>query len=184
MHHCQSDPAFAFGYFYFDFRDPAKQRYENLVRSLIEQLSDQSSGTPEALRTLYSQNQDGARQPTVKVLVETLRGIIRGFKQTYIIVDALDECSEREKLLVLIGDIIDWKIGTLHILATSRKEQDIEDYLSSLISDEINIQSTFVDADIQVHVRERLRNDRRLRKWSVDAQLEIETALVDGAHGM
>src|ERR1700727_936745 len=126
MGYCQSDPAFALGYFYFDFRDPAKQGYENLVRSLIEQFAGRGTGTPESLRTLFSQHRDGARQPTVKVLVEALREIVCGFQQTYIIVDALDECSEREKLLVLIEDIMGWKLSTLHILATSRKEQDIE----------------------------------------------------------
>jgi hypothetical protein len=91
----------------------------------------------------------------------------------YIIVDALDECSEREELLVLIEDIIDWKLTTLHTLATSRKEQDIEDCLSTLVSNEIDIQSTLVDADIRVHVRERLRNDvdcengPQMHNWSL-----------------
>ena len=113
-----------------------------------------------------------------------LRDIVQTFRHTYIVIDALDECSEREELLILIDEIIDWKLDTLHILATSRKEQDIDDCLSSRISDEIDIQSTLVDADIRIHVREKLQNDPRLKKWSADAQEEIETAVVDGAHGM
>ena len=102
----------------------------------------------------------------------------------YIIVDALDECSERETLLSLIEEIVDWKLNTLHILATSRKERDIDDCLSSLVSNEINIQSTLVDADIRIHVHDKLRNDRKLKKWQASAQAEIEAALVGGAHGM
>jgi len=182
--HCRSNPSFAFAYFYFDFHDSAKQRYENLVRSLIEQFSAQCASAPEALENLYSRSQDGARQPTADALVATLRDIVCGFRHTYIAIDALDECSEREELLCLIEEIANWKIDTLHILATSRKEQDIEHCLSPIVSNQIDIQSTLVDADIRIYIRERLQSDRRLRKWSADAWLEIETALMDGAHGM
>jgi len=116
--------------------------------------------------------------------VASLRDIVQTFQQTYIVIDALDECYEREELMILIEEIVDWKLETLHILATSRKEQDIADCLLSRVSNEINIQSTVVDADIRIHVHDKLQNDRKLRKWSADAQMEIETALVDGAHGM
>jgi len=182
--HCQSNPLFATAYFYFDFHDSAKQRHENLVRSLIEQFSNQSASTPDALENLYSRHQNGSRQPSADSLMSTLQDILQGFQQAYIVLDALDECSERDDLLSLIEEIVGWKLGTLHILATSRKEQEIEDCLSSLVSNQINIQSTVVDADIRIHVRDRLQKDRKLRKWSAEAQLEIEAALVDGAHGM
>ena len=182
--YCRSNTSFAAAYFYFDFRDPAKQRAENLVRSLIKQFSVQCTGIPGPLEALYFQIQDGSRQTTVEALVSTLRDIMQTFQHTYIVLDALDECSEREDLLNLIEEIIDWKIETLHLLATSRKEQDIDDCLSSRVSNEINIQSSLVDADIRVHVRDQLRKDRKLKKWSPAAQSEIETALVDGAHGM
>ena len=182
--YCQSNPSFAIAYFYFDFHDSMKQRYENLVRSLVDQLYTQCTNTPEVLENLYSRNRDGAWQPTTEALVAALRDIVYRFQHTYIVLDALDECSERGELLSLIEEIIDWKIETLHLLATSRKEQDIDDCLSSRVSNEIDIQSTLVDADIRVHVRDQLRKDRKLKKWSPDAQAEIETALVDGAHGM
>jgi len=161
-----------------------KQRYENLVRSLVDQLYTQCTNTPEVLENLYSRNRDGAWQPTTEALVAALRDIVYRFQHTYIVLDALDECSERGELLSLIEEIIDWKIETLHLLATSRKEQDIDDCLSSRVSNEIDIQSTLVDADIRVHVRDQLRKDRKLKKWPPDAQAEIETALVDAAHGM
>ena len=154
------------------------------MRSLIEQFSAQCTSNPEALETIYSHNLEGARQPSASALMGTLRDILQGFGNTYIIVDALDECLEREKLLGLIEDIAGWKISTLHILATSRKEQDIEDCLSSIVSSQINIQSSLVNADIRIHVRDRLRKDRKLQKWSAHAQAEIEAALIANAHGM
>jgi len=139
---------------------------------------------PGPLETLYFQIQNDEGQTTVEALVATLRDIVQTFQHAYIILDALDECSEREEILSLIEEIVDWKLHRLHILATSRKEQDIEDCLSSRVSNEISIQGKHLDADIRIHVREKLRRDRKLRKWSPDAQFEIETTLGDNAHGM
>jgi hypothetical protein len=89
-HHCQSNPPSAIAYFYFDFHDQTKQRYESLIRSLIIQLSDQSITTPEALNRLYSQYQ-GRYQLPATALVATLRDILRDVQHSYIVIDAHGE---------------------------------------------------------------------------------------------
>ncbi len=183
MQYCQSHGAFAMGYFYFDFSDPEKQRHENLVRSLIVQFSARASKVPEALETLYSQNKDGQTQPSTDALIAVLEIIFQAFDQSFIIIDALDECSDRQELLSFINGIIDWKVGKLHILATSRKETDISEVLDPLITEQISIQN-LVNADIRLYVQERLRNDTKLKKWPDKIRMEIETTLMDGAHGM
>ncbi len=171
------------GYFYFDFSDPEKQRHENLVRSLIVQFSARASKVPEALETLYSQNKDGQTQPSTDALIAVLEIIFQAFDQSFIIIDALDECSDRQEFLSFINGIIDWKVGKLHILATSRKETDISEVLDPLITEQISIQN-LVNADIRLYVQERLRNDTKLKKWPDKIRMEIETTLMDGAHGM
>ena len=116
--------------------------------------------------------------------MKTLRSILNNFEHTYIILDALDECAERKELLDLIGDIVDWNLDIIHILVTSRKERDIEDYLQSRVTSQINIQSTLVKADIQVHVRERLQNDPSMKKWPLEIRGEIEEELMEKGHRM
>jgi hypothetical protein len=184
LQHCQSDSELAVVYFYFDFNDVEKQRHENLIRSLIVQLSMQSTNTPEALNTIYSRCQEGQQQPTTDALILTLQHMLVDFDQTFIILDALDECKEREELLELLEKFVDWKLNGSHILATSRREKDIEETLEPLITGQICIQSAVVNADIQICLRERLQYDPKLRKWPVMVQKEIETTLMDGAHGM
>jgi hypothetical protein len=73
----------------------------------------------------------------------------------------------------------------LHILATSRREKDIEEWLEPLVNDQekICIQSALVNDDIRTYVHEKLQTDRKL-KWSAKVQEEIEKSLMDGAHGM
>jgi hypothetical protein len=151
---------------------------------LIIQLSTQSKNTPEALNDLFAHCQDGQHQPTTEGLVLTLQHMLRGFNQSFIILDALDECKEREELLGLIETIINWKLEILHLLATSRRVNDIEETLTPLITDQICIQSALVDADIRIHIRERLQNDPKLRKWPENVRMEIEKTLMEGTNGM
>jgi len=84
----------------------------------------------------------------------------------------------------MIEEMVDWKLDNLHLLVTSRKERDIEDCLESRVSCQINIQQGVVNADIHIHICERLQNDTKLKKWPIKVQEEIETVLMEGAHGM
>ena len=92
-----------------------------------------------------------------------LQHIIKSFDNVYILLDALDECDEREDLCDCIAEIIGWKIGTLHLLATSRREKDIEDCLLPLLTCQLCIHSELVADDIRTHVLERLSHDIKLK---------------------
>ena len=110
--------------------------------------------------------------------------MVKIFKSTYILLDALDECTDRKDLLEFMEAIKDWNIDSLHLLTTSRKENDITKSLESLVTCQLCIQSALVDADIRIYVLDKLSNDPGLKKWSIDVQKEIENALTKGANGM
>ena len=188
FHQRHSNSAIAVVYFYFDFNDAEKQNHDNMLRSLITQLSIQSSSTPQALKILFSSCVNGKRQPVIEALVTTFQQMVEDFDETFIIFDALDECKERQKLMELIEKIVAWKLGTLHILATSREVQDIKESLEPLVHDQdkICIQSALVTDDIRAYVHERLQTDRRLRRWQKQPKVqdEIENALINRADGM
>lgn len=108
------------------------------------------------------------------------------FKHAYVVLDALDECTEREDLLAFIEELVRTELNQLHILTTSRREGDIEASLGPLTQDQnkICIQSALVDADIQVHIRERFQNDPKLSRWPPKVHAEIEESLIKDANGM
>lgn len=114
-----------------------------------------------------------------------LKEILHSGPDTFLVIDALDECTQREELLDLIEEICSWKLLSLKILTTSRSERDIEDVLSTL-STCICIESAEIDSDIRLYVDKRLNSDHKLKKWSSNAALtkEIRMALVNGADGM
>lgn len=109
---------------------------------------------------------------------------MKSFNTSYILLDALDECTDQENLLEFIKAFMDWDIDTLRVLTTSRKENDITTALEPLVTCQLSIQSALVDADIRVHILERLSNDPKLKRWPVDIQKEIGHALTRGAKGM
>jgi hypothetical protein len=188
LNQCQQNPAFAIGYFYFDFNDDEKQRHERMLHSLLKQISIRHASIPRALDSLYSRCANGERQPTTNELLTALKEVIEVFQETFIILDAMDECKDRQELLQDIQKLAAWKIGKLHILATSRREKEIEDSFESLIKDEekICIQSALINDDIRTYVHERLLTDQRLKRWRnhPDVREEIETTLMDNADGM
>ena len=143
---------------------------------------------PNPLVSLYSSCSDGARQPKLYELRQTLRGLVQEFGDTFIMVDALDECKEREQLLADIQEFIQWQLEGLHILVTSRREGDIKVTLDPLVNvnQNIDIQSEVVDRDIRVFVREVIQSAQGLRRWRNKpvVQDEIEKALTENANGM
>lgn len=137
---------------------------------------------------MYLSCLNGGRQPTCEVLLDTLRQMMTSLEDTYIILDALDECAERDELLTDLEEIASWEDANLHVLATSRREKDIEEALTPLgvARNRIGIQSALVNADIRTYIHDRLQADRKLKRWQKQpkVQIEIEKTLARKANGM
>jgi hypothetical protein len=182
--YCKGRPDHGCAYFYFTFRDQEKQTCEPLGKSLITQLASQTKQLDVELEKLHSEYHHS--NPQFEPLVSTLRHLISGFTEVYVIIDALDECTEVEKLLSTVRTFSDWDIPGLHLLATSQPEKVIKDGLSRPEICNIPVDKEFKNEDIRVHVRAQLQVDLSLKRWSSkpEIQAEIETCLVDKAHGM
>ncbi|KAH9015864.1 hypothetical protein EDB85DRAFT_2280173, partial [Lactarius pseudohatsudake] len=135
-------------YFYFDFKDTAKQDSRALLSSLLVQLSDQSDTSCDALSSLYSAHKRGSEQPTVDSLVQCLKDMLTMMGQVpiYLIVDALDESpndsgipSSREKVLELVKELVDLHHPNLRLCITSRPEYDIRTTLEPLATQEVSL---------------------------------------------
>lgn len=160
-----------------------------MIRSLIKQLSLQLHYTSDALESLFTVSTSGTGQPpSIEALRSTLSQMIEEFDQVYIILDALDECKQRELLMESINEILSWDHSELHILATSREENDIANEMDDFVTPEqkVNIHKRFIEADIRVYIYARLQTDRHLKKWQRDAKVQftIATSLTEKADGM
>ena len=188
LHVCATASDIAVLYFFFDFNDTEKQKHESMMHSLLSQLSMHFVNVPPALDTLYSSCMEGGRKPNFEALKETFHKMTSAFRTTFIIFDALDECKEREEILADIEELRSWEDTNLRILATSRREKEIENSILRLTKDanRICIQSALVNADIRAYVHGQFRTNRRLQRWQTEpnVQLEIEETLMRKANGM
>lgn len=189
LQECCNDPTKVVGYYYFTFNDSQKQTAELMVKSLITQLSQHCIQSPTALLNLFSTHLNGQRQPSSDELLQVLRQLIQDFSASFIVLDALDECTEREELLLpILEEIARWRLENLHVIVTSRYEADILSSLGCLIPDNsrVPLESKEVDPDITSYVRHRLSADRNLRRWQKQPEVhrEIEAVLTEKAHGM
>jgi hypothetical protein len=185
---CHNNQEKAVLYFYFDFNDSQKQDAESMLRSLICQLLRRFTTFPSSLESLFLLHENGRQQPSSDELLKSLRQLIQGFAQAYVVLDALDECSQRSELMELLTNMGRWQLHNGHVIVTSRRERDIESVMLKISSRQshmcLGIEA--IDEDIRQYVRRRLSGDKTLSKWRKDIILrqEIETTLIHGSKGM
>jgi hypothetical protein len=181
---CKEGSQCQYIFYYFDFNDSRKQEVAGLLRSVLAQLASRDPVTLKEIEKLYIQNDRGKQQPDKKSLLSILLSVLRSSLRTYLIIDALDECSQRDEMLEVLFDVNKQCSEDVSILVTSRKEHDIELVLDGLASSSIGIQQAVVDADIRIHVKTCLVKDAKLKRWPPEVKEEMEVALVRGARGM
>ena len=186
-HLSKSQPSLATAYFFFDGRDSQKelQLHDKMIRSLIWQFSLKcGNGVPKVLADLYSLCGSGYQQPSPDDLHNVLQMILGGFDSTYIILDALDECSERDKVLDWVQTVILHKnehLG-LHLLTTSRPEKEINDKFNSYHC--VDLVKASGNHNIVAYLDNQLQNDSHWQKWDQEIQDEIKSTLIKQADGM
>jgi ankyrin repeat domain-containing protein 50 len=184
LQHRDSQSDTAVGYFYFDFNDVEKKSSKKAIRSLLFQFTQQVSDGLQGLERLYQKCGSGQQQPAEEAIHSLLRDEISRLASKYIILDALDECTDFGDLSEFLGDLADSKLKGLHIMVTSRREKDIEEQLKPITDHNINIQNAVVDEDIRIYVQDRLTTDSKLKKWPASVRDEIVTVMMEKADGM
>jgi hypothetical protein len=185
-HHCEAHPSSAFAYFFFDGRDGQRglQLVDSLIRSLIAQFAAPYGGIPATLAKLYKSCHDGRSQPSVQSLQSVLLTILESFDNIYIVLDALDECTERKDLLKWIKQMTSWKRSKLHLLTTSRPEEDIAKHLRLLDPDHVCIKQDLITRDVNIYIDCILDDDDTFDRWNDEIKANIKSKLLEGAEGM
>ena len=181
-------------FFYCDFREDQKKDIRGLLSSLLVQLCHQSDSYCDVLSNLYLDHHNGSRQPSDDALAKCLKEMLRLSRQApvYLIIDALDECpiisslsTPRDRVLILVEELVDSQVPKLRICVTSRPETDIKAVLDPLTFHSISLHDTIGQIeDIESYIKSVVKRDQKMRRWNAaDKQLVIE-ALTSKADGM
>ena len=171
-------------YFYFDINDRAKQTSKSLLSYMVLSLTAKSKNY-DPMDRLYNRH-DGLNFPTENELLALLVELLEDFEQTYMVIDALDECGHNYHQLFnqVIKVIHGWQLPHLHLLVTSRTEKSIIINMKEMASTEIYLSAELVGSDIISYVHSAVENDPRYMEWGQTIQEQVENALISNANGM
>jgi hypothetical protein len=169
-------------YIYFNYKEQ-DQTTINLIGSLLQQLIQQQVNVPDEIVALHKSHISKRARPSIDEYSRLLQSAIRRFSKVYIIVDALDECSEndgtRKNFLIEVRKLL----LNIHLLATSRDTATIEPLFPEAARLEIRAR----DEDVKNYLKGRIEGqDQMTRHIKAYPALrdDILNTIVGKANGM
>jgi Cdc6-like AAA superfamily ATPase len=170
----------AVAYIYCSYKEQERQTDANLIASLLQQLVQRNPFIPDEISSLYHHHIKKQTRPTLGEWSKLLESEIRRLSKVFIVIDALDECSDatRESFLAEIR-----KLSSIHLLITSRHISTIEREFEKKASVEIRAS----DSDVRRYLEGRIEKECRLaRHVKADPTLKetIINTIVENSKGM
>lgn len=182
----------AFFYCTRDSREPLRGKSLAVMQSILRQVVSMFASTLQPAKAVYDAMIDegfGEREWTREECIDTLVTVMEIFPSITIIVDALDEYEQEERLdlLLVLKEMRDRSANLVKIFIFSRNDIDLLAILND--ASDIHIYAGDNADDIQQFITERVETLMRLRKvrygiMATDLQEEIQSVLSSGANGM
>jgi ankyrin repeat protein len=167
-------------YLYCDFRQNDKQRVEDLLASLLRQLSQCQPSLPQEVRSLTHRHKKKQTRPSQDDLLRTLQSLAAMYSRVFIIVDALDELTMECRVSFLPNLLALQAICGANLFVTSRFIPEIVEYFTRSTLLEIRASEHDVRRYIDAYVSHLPSFVRR----SMDLQEEIKSRIVNAVDGM
>jgi hypothetical protein len=181
-------------FYYCDFREDHKKDRRGLLSSVLVQLCHQSDSYCDILSNFYLEHRRGLQQPSDESLFRCLKDVLKMPRQApvYLIVDALDECpnisampSPREKVLILVKELVESDLPNLHLCVTSRPEMDIKAVLDPLTFRSVSLHDEVGQIeDIDYYIKLVVNTDPNMRRWKEEDKQLVIDVLTKNADGM
>lgn len=184
-HDFQSDEV-GLAYFYCDYKDPMKQDPAVVFRTLLAQLSSQNVAVFQHVRSFFNeQYKENPNPPSLDLVRSNFEQFLRtSFHRVFIVIDAVDECLDRECILSSLAAIAE-SIEHVKIFISSREELTIHEQFKGYPN--LKIRPKHVSADIESYVDATLRAriaSKKLKVKDESLRQEILGILTLKADGM
>lgn len=83
-------------YLYCNYKRQAEHTTPNLLAAILKQLVQDRPSIAQSLSGLYDHHQVQKTRLSLEEIVSILRLVLRNYSKVYIVIDALDECPERD----------------------------------------------------------------------------------------
>jgi hypothetical protein len=169
-------------YLYCNFRRKDEQKADDLLTSLLKQLSQERASLPDSVKALYEEHKDKRTRPSFNELSKAFQSVTAIFSRVFIFIDALDECRTtdgcRTKLLTEI--FLAQAKSTINVFATSRFLPDVMERFKGSISLEIRA----TEGDVRQYLNGCMFRLPAFVSRNSDLQEEIKSGIVLLVKGM
>jgi hypothetical protein len=179
----QNDTDIGIAYVYFNYKQNIdKQNVDNLLSSLLKQLSQERPSLPDSVKALHDRHTNKRTRPSIDELSRALQSVAAMYSRVFIIVDALDECQASDGCRArFLSEIFTLQAKTgANLFATSRHISNIEKEFEGSTLLEICASEEDVRRYLDGHV---LRLPGFVTR-SPELQEEIKAAIVKAVDGM
>jgi ankyrin repeat domain-containing protein 50 len=149
------------GCIFCNHKEQQDQTASYLISSLLKQFIEEQKDFPAEVTALYKTHKKYQTRPSFSEYSTLLQSVVTVFSKVFIVIDALDECTESGNTRRSIIDATKSLLSKeAHIMVTSRKLPQIE----SLCKEWLQVEIRAKDQDIWLYL---------------DAHIEDESELVD-----
>lgn len=178
----QADLTIGVAYIYCNFQRQHEQKAEDLLASLLKQLTQGRSSLPGSVKSLYDAHLKKRTRPLLDEIWGTLQSVVAMYSRVFIIVDALDECQASEGYRTqFLSNIFSLQAQTLaNFFATSRPIPDVERQFQDCPSLAIRAD----DDDVRTYLNDHRSKLPNFVLENPNHKEEVKTAITQAADGM
>jgi hypothetical protein len=178
----RNDESIGVAYLYCNFRRQDEQKVDDLLASLLKQLSQERTFLPDSVETLYEKHKNKRTRPSFDEISRTFQSVTAIFSKVFIIIDALDECRTTDgcQTRLLTEIFLAQANSRANIFATSRFMPEVVEKFEGSVSLEIRASEEDVRRYLDRHM---FRLPAFVRR-NPDLQEEIKIGIVLLVKGM
>ena len=173
----QNDLGVGIAYLYCNFRRKDKQRAQDLLASLLKQLSKEQSSLLDNIKSLYNKHKGKLTRPSLDEISRTLQSVASIYSRVIIIINALNKCQVLDGCrITFLTEIFSLQTKTrANLFMTSRSIPEITERFIGSIIYEIHAR----DEDVRQYLDGRISQSRHklLENHSKEVKTEITKAV-------
>lgn len=177
-----NDRTIGIAYLYCNFRRKDEQKAQDLLVSLLKQLSEERSHLPDSVKSLFDKHKVKRTRPSLDEISGVLQSVVATYSRVFVIVDALDECSisdgSRQKFMSCLSSL-QAKCG-VNLFTTSRHIASIETEFEGNVKLEIRAS----EEDVRRYLESHMFRLPGFVARSTELQEEIKSNIIQAVDGM
>lgn len=169
-------------HFYFNYQERCSQSAEIVLCSLLKQLAMSKIDIPKPVLDLHQRVKTQQRELQQQDLEQGLSVTCEDYDQTFIVIDALDECDGEHRKDLLQSLAILQKEPSVRIFLTSRPHLSQE--LSKKLRNPLQIEIGATDFDLRVYLSSKIDDSDNADVIDEDFKEKIVTKVIQAARKM